>query len=308
MAPQTLARIQIVAAAALFSTGGAAIKIASFDGGFSNWQVASFRALIASIAFLAMVKEARRLPKKLEVLCAIVYAGSMVSFVTANTLTLAANVIFLQSTAPLFVMLLGPWLLKERLRTRDFGFLFAFAVGTAILLSGETHAAGSAPNPKLGNIIALLAGVLWAFSVTGLRFASRQGGTSATVVATGNVLAFVLCLAPALIAKGGGLYPVEHFLSAKAWGALGYLGVFQIGLAYFSLTRGIKHVTALEASLLLMVEPVMNPVWAFIFQGERPGTMIVLGGIFLSAVTIVMAWMESKRPLTAIPKMVEERA
>src|SRR2546425_10171933 len=111
-------RIEILAAAALFSTGGAAIKACSWSG----WQVASFRSGIAALAVLVMLPAARRLPSGRALAVGAAYATTMILFVRANKLTSAADAIFLQSTAPLYVLLLAPLLLRERARPRDLGF------------------------------------------------------------------------------------------------------------------------------------------------------------------------------------------
>ena len=116
----SLARVQVLAAAALFSTGGAAIKAA---GGMSGWQVASFRSGIAALALVALLPEARRGWRPATWLVGVGYAATMILFVLSTKLTTAANAIFLQSTAPLYLILLGPWLLREPLRGRDLVFL-----------------------------------------------------------------------------------------------------------------------------------------------------------------------------------------
>src|SRR5258706_12178150 len=109
------ARLAILAAAILFSTGGAAIKATQLTG----WQVASFRSAVAAIAVLLMLREARRGFSRLAALVAAGYAATMVLFVLANKLTTAASTIFLQSTAPIYLVLLGPWILNEPVRRRD---------------------------------------------------------------------------------------------------------------------------------------------------------------------------------------------
>src|SRR5436190_1260690 len=126
-------RLEILAAAALFSTGGAAIKACALTG----WQVASFRSGMAALAVLAMVPAARRIPGPRAIAVGAAYATTLILFVRANKLTTAANTIFLQSTAPLYVLLLAPWLLRERPRRRDLAFMAAMAIGLTLFFVGE---------------------------------------------------------------------------------------------------------------------------------------------------------------------------
>ena len=109
---QAAARLKLVGAALLFSTGGAAIKATTLTG----WQVASFRSGIAALAVLLLAPEARRGWSWRAVLVGVAYAATLVLFVTANKLTTSANTIFLQATAPLYMVVLSPWLLGERVR------------------------------------------------------------------------------------------------------------------------------------------------------------------------------------------------
>src|SRR2546428_2929750 len=109
------ARVQLVLAAACFSTAGAAIKWCSFGG----WQIAAFRALVAMAAIVVLIPEARRSWNRRVGLVALAYAAAGLLFVLANKLTTAANTVFLQATNPLFVVALVPWLLHERATRRD---------------------------------------------------------------------------------------------------------------------------------------------------------------------------------------------
>ncbi|MDQ3521214.1 MAG: DMT family transporter, partial [Gemmatimonadota bacterium] len=159
-------RLQLLAAAALFSTGGAAIKATSLSG----WQVASFRSGIAALMVLLLVPAARRLPDWRVLLVGVGYAATMILFVVANKLTTAANTIFLQSTAPLYILLLGPWLLHERIRSKDLVFMLVVALGLLPFFLGTDTASATAPDPQRGNMIAALSGVAWAGTIVGMRW------------------------------------------------------------------------------------------------------------------------------------------
>ncbi len=269
-------RLQVVGAAVLFSTGGAAIKWCALTG----WQVASLRSAIAVVAILLLVPQARRRWTRRTWLVGAAYAGMLILYVLANKLTTAANTIFLQDTAPLYVLLLGPLLLGERLRRRDLWVMLTMGVGMTLFFLGAQRQFATAPDPVKGNILAACAGLFWALTILGLRWLARDGdaGASAAAAACGNLIAFLAGLPLAL--------PVEQ-VNASDVVSIVYLGLVQVGLAYMLLTRGMRRIPALETSLLLLVEPVLNPVWAWLVHGETPGRWALLGGVLILGAT---AW------------------
>jgi drug/metabolite transporter (DMT)-like permease len=279
------ARFGILAAAILFSTGGAAIKATHLTG----WQVAAFRSAVAAVAVIAILPAARRGFSRLSAIVGVAYAATMILFVLANKLTTAASTIFLQATAPIYLVLLGPWLLKEPIRRREVVFMLSLGAGLALFFVGREAGSATAPDPLKGNVLAALSGVCWAFAVTGLRFMNKSGiheGGAATAVVLGNVFAFALCLPMAL--------PLASMRPVDA-GIVTFLGVFQIGVAYVLLNYGLRHVGALEASLLLLAEPVLNPLWAWLVHGERPSSWTLAGGAIIVAATIGKTLWENRR-------------
>ncbi|MBM3782908.1 MAG: DMT family transporter [Acidobacteria bacterium] len=263
-------RLLVLSAALLFSTGGAAIKAISL----SSWQVASIRSLIAAIALLALVPESRRGWTPQVWLTSLGYAATLVLFVLANRLTTSANAIFLQATAPFFLLLIGPLVLQEKNTARDYALGLAVAMGMSLFFVNAPGASALAPNPALGNVLAGITGLTWALTITGLR---RMGAGNLPVVATGNLAAFALALPAA--------WPIPEVTAADA-GALLYLGVIQIGLAYYCLTNGVQKVPAFETSALMLLEPAMNPVWTFVLHGERPGPFALAGGAIIVLATL----------------------
>jgi drug/metabolite transporter (DMT)-like permease len=158
----------------------------------------------------------------------------------------------------------------------------ALALGLGMFFMGVNRPSVTAPDPFRGNIFAALAGVSWALTLIGLRWISRPDDpgsrSAAAAVLSGNVFAFLVCLPWAL--------PLAT-TRATDWLILSYMGVFQIGLGYVLFTAGVRLVPALEASLLLLLEPVLNPVWAWIIHGESPGVWAIIGGtIILLATTL----------------------
>ena len=214
------------------------------------------------------------------ILVGVGYAGCLTLFVLANRLTTAANTIFLQSTAPLYLLFLAPWLLHEPIGRQDLIFMLAVGLGLVLCFVGVHRPATTAPDPERGNVLALGSGFFWALAVSGLRWlgAGDGRGSPAAAVVSGNLTAFLVSLPMALPV---GLHPLTD------WAIIGYLGVFQIGLAYVFVTNAIRVIPALEASVILLLEPVLNPVWAWVFQHENPGGWPLLGGaIILGATTI----------------------
>ena len=292
MKPETRARLQLVAGAALFSTAGAAIKAC----GLTSWQVASFRAGVAALAVALLVPAARRGVSWRAALVGVAYAVTVVLFVLANKLTTAASTIFLQATSPLYIVLLQPLLLKEKVARSDLGALCALAVGLVLVLLGVPAAGPTTPNPALGNLLAAVSGGTSALMMVGLRWLARgtheADGAAPAAVVLGNVFACAAVLPLAL--------PVASSRPAD-WLLLAYLGIFQIGVAYALLLSALRHVAALEASLLLFVEPVLSPVWAWLFQGERPGGWTLAGGSVILGTTAVRGWLERAGPLRVTP-------
>jgi len=278
VATRTSDRLQVLAAAFLFSTGGAAIKACSLTG----WQVAALRAGIAAVALLLLLPATRRGWSLRLLPVAAAFAATTVLFAVCNKLTTAASTIFLQATAPLYIVLLGPLLLRERIRRNDLAFMAALAVGMVLFFVGEQPTADTAPQPVLGNILAAAAGLSWGLTIIGLRWLGRHAGPgedpSAAAVVSGNLLACLIALPFAL--------PVVSSRPTD-WLLVSFLGVFQIAVAYVFLTRGVRRVTALEASLLLLLEPMLNPLWALLVHGERPGPWAALGGAIIILATAV---------------------
>lgn len=263
-----------IASALLFSTGGAAIKATTLN----PWQVSGLRSAVAAIFIALILPEARRQWSWRTALVALAYAACLTSFVLATKNTTSANAIFLQSTAPLYLVLLGPWLLGERAGWAELATLGLIAGGMALVFWGSMAPDALAPNPEWGNALGAFSGVMWAGTICGLRWLGKRGeGNAMAPVLLGNCFAVLFCLAPML--------PISQIGWADL-AALAYLGVFQIGLAYWCLTRAVAGLTALEASLLVLVEPALNPVWTWCLHGERPSGLAIAGGAMILAAAL----------------------
>ena len=299
-----MSRLQVLGAALLFSTGGFAIKSCDLGG----WQVASFRCGVAALAIWLLMPAARRQWRRGEVLVGCAYAGTLVSYAMATKLTTAADAIFLQSTAPLYILLLAPWWLGERAGRRDLAFGGAMAIGLMLVLSGQVEAVATAPDPARGNLIGALTGCFWALTVVGLRRLSDEaravgdrkgkGGRSLVALVAGNVIGFAVTL-PLAVGQSDSppLWGTSGTVTVDAvdWAWIVFLGVFQIGLAYLLLTAGLRKLAAFEASLLLLAEPVFNPIWTWLMHGEVPSPRSILGGALILGATTAKTWVDFRR-------------
>ena len=217
----------------------------------------------------------------------------MITFVLANKLTTAANAVFLQASAPLYIAALGPFLLAEHFKRRDVPLLVAIFAGILLLFAGSQEPLATAPNRLLGTLIGIVSGFCWSLTVMGMRWlGNREPGGGATAPAgaaiAGNLIACLVALPFAL--------PLPAMQAADIAG-VAYLGVFQVGGAYLLLSRGIQHVPAARASLLLLVEPALSPVWAWLVHGEAPGLWPVLGGVLIIGAATMATWRDSRVPV-----------
>lgn len=318
MTSRSSAALQAIVAGILFSTGGAAVKATELDA----WQVAGTRSLIAAAVLLFAIPAARRWaggvggesrfaaascwwrsPTRRRALLLTLGTGccyclTLVLFVHAAKRTTAAETIFLQSTAPLFVLLLSPILLRERPGGRQLLFVPLFGAGLVMAFFGGADAAATAPDPRTGNVLAVFCGLAYGLTLIGLRGAGRSpsagtsGGTSSAgdgaatrapgiaAAACGNVIVCLACL------------PVMASLGSAAPGDLlivAYLGLFQVALAYVFVTRAARVLQAPVVALLLLLEPALTPVWAMWFHGEQPHLLTWLGGGVVALATVLLA-------------------
>jgi drug/metabolite transporter (DMT)-like permease len=246
---------------------------------------------VAAVVLLAAFPGARRRWHWRMLPVAAAYAATLILFVLANRLTTSANAIFLQATAPLYLLLLGPFLLHEPIRRADLFYILAVGAGLALFFAGREPVVVTAPDPPRGNLLALASGLAYALMLAGLRWHGRRGGQDSGIatVAAGNLIAFASALPMAL--------PLHSFAARDAAVIL-YLGAAQIGLAYWCLTRAIRHVPAFEATTMLQVEPAMNPVWTWLVHGERPTPWALAGGAVIVAATLLNTWYGRRRPTT----------
>jgi DME family drug/metabolite transporter len=266
----------ICLAAVLWSTGGVGIKALAAD---SPLKVTFYRSLFAAIALVLLFRR-RVLDRSLWrfspafVVAVISYAACLTTFVFATKWTTAANAILLQYAGVIWVLLLSPIIVHEPRQRADIAAIAIALVGMALFFIGELQTRGMA-----GNVMALISSVCFAALVLALR---REQLSSELAITAGNIVAAGVLLPLVMVGVGtdSGLTSATSrlALTPRSVEILAFLGVFQIGLAYALFVRGLRDVTATEASLTGMLEPVMNPLWVFIVVGERPGVRALIGG------------------------------
>lgn len=298
MNPLLRGRLLVLAAAICWSFGGAAVKLgkgANLDG----WQVAGFRSLGALLFMVLATRAWRAQPLRPGVkllALSLSYAGMLIFFVLANMLTKSANVIFLQDTAPVWVLIFSPLILKERFQSQDLMVMAICACGLVLFFQGQLEA-----GEATGNVLALLSGITYALAVIGMRWGQDpaqlpaggsqklgmldRGGAARPsraqmIVVWGNALTIAICM-PRMVAV-----PLDGE-ELRLAGLLAVVGVFQIGVGYWLLVKGLRYIQASEASLLALVEPILNPLWAYFAVGEKPGPWSLAGG---AVVLTALAW------------------
>jgi drug/metabolite transporter (DMT)-like permease len=257
----------LLGAALCWSLGGVLLKSVAWP----PLAVAGGRALVAVVfLLLACARTLRFTWSPLQLGTAVVYAGCTVLFAVANKLTTAANAILLQYTAPVWVALLGAWLLGERPTRADWLTILATFGGMGVFLYD-----GLRLHDVAGILVAMASGAFFGVMIVLLR--KQKGGSPIESVILGNALAVLIGL-PAM-------WSAPPLTGGSAI-ALLLLGVVQLGLAYLFYTRAIRHVTALEAVLIPVIEPVLNPLWVLLYIGEKPTGLALAGGaIVVGAVT-----------------------
>ncbi len=260
MQPRFLPPVFLLLAALLWSLGGVLIK--SID--WHPMAIAGGRSVIAIPVMLACIGWPRFTFSRAQIGGALAYAATVVLFVFATRMTTAANAIFLQYTAPLYVAIIGRWYLGERALRIDWLVIAVALGGIALFFVDRLTVSGF-----WGNIVALGSGV--AFAGVAIFLRKEKAGSPVTSIILGNIIVALAGLPFMLQSSPGG---------GGGWRLL-LLGTLQLGLPYVLYAAAIKHVTALEATLIPLLEPVLNPTWVMLALGERPGPWAILGGVLV---------------------------
>jgi drug/metabolite transporter, DME family len=270
----------VLAAALLWSTGGLFIKATALDA----FQLSFGRTFFAAITVALLTRREGFRVNGLTLVSSVLYAALLLLFVMANKLTTAANAIFLQYTAPVYVLVLEPLLFKEKFRRADVFVVVACVAGMSLFFVGRLR-----PQDVSGNLTALASGLCFALFLLSLRHPRAAGVNRASSVIYGNALLCLVTL-PSFV-------PVVGALTTKDVLIVLYLGVVQIGLAYTLFTLGMaRGVRSLDAGVVGYIEPMLNPVWVFLFLGERPSQWAILGGSIIVAAVLAHTVALARRP------------
>jgi drug/metabolite transporter (DMT)-like permease len=251
----------VAGAALLWSTGGLGIKFLSEP----PLKIAFYRSATAALALIVLFRPRLWRWTPAFLVGIVSYAACLTTFVLATKWTSAANAIFLQYCGVIWVMLLSPLVLREPFQKRDAAAIGTAFAGMLLFFAGRFESRGYA-----GEIAALASSIFFAGLVLALR--RERGAVAEAVVTYGNVLAAVA------------LFPFvrrELAVGFSSAAVLTFLGVVQIGVAYALFVAGLRHVTATQAALVGMLEPVSNPIWVFLFLGETPSLYSIAGGVIV---------------------------
>ncbi len=291
----------IVIAALLWSTGGIFIKEISLDA----WSISLWRSLFAAftIYMIYTLNRERIEGKKKEPwftpqlwMTSIFFALLLVLFVVATKLTTSANAIFLQYTAPIYVLFAEPILSHTKLKRRDLLMVVISTSAMALFFVGKIDAEGF-----WGNIAALASGVAFAAFALSLKHekASEALRWRSVIVGHGIIVVAMLVLVAAGVTN-----PMPNY--ATDFTMLLFLGVVQIGVAYSFFTFGIGYVRAIDATLICMIEPVLNPVWVYLGIGEKPTGWAILGGAIILGVVVAREFLSPNSEAATIRARVGE--
>ena len=260
-------QVLVLVAVLMWSTGGVLIKLTSLDA----YQVTFFRSLLAAITVLILTRKSGLRINLFGAITSVIYAILLFLFVWATKHTTAANAIFLQYTAPIYILIFAPFIIGEEFHWRDLVTIIFCIGGMSLFFVGKLEL-----NDYWGNCAALGSGIFLGLYIMLLRHPKAAGTNSVIAVIYGNFLLALLTL-PA----GIGAFPTLTLHDGLLVSAL---GIFQIGFSYILFIKGVTGGTRpLDASIIGFFEPILNPVWVFIFYGEQPSEWAIVGGLLIVA-------------------------
>lgn len=280
MKKENIAIIEMLICATLWSVAGIFIKLIPWNG----FAVAGMRSLIAGLtmAVYMLIKRYRFIINKKTLISGVLTACVYTCFTVSNKLTTAANAIVLQFTSPVFIVIFSSLIYKSPVRKKDLAAVLATLGGIALFFFDQLQ-----PGYIAGNIIAIGAGMFMAgmFMTVG----ELEGEERFSAITTGQFFTFLIGL-PFIIAT-------RPEFTATATASILILGVFQLGISYILYVKASAHCPPLACCLLGAVEPLLNPVWVLIFDGERPGLFALIGGVIvIAAVTLWCIFGQSTAP------------
>jgi drug/metabolite transporter (DMT)-like permease len=263
----------LLAAAVLWSLGGVLIK--SID--LPSVAIAGARSLIAAVAISLLMPGVVRKISWQAIPGAIAYSGTVFLFVVATKLTTAANAIFLQYTAPIYIAMISPWFLGERTNWRDWLLVLLALSGVGLFFFDQLSLQG------LSGVAAAL-GSGFAFAWLTVLMRRQRAGSPEAVVLLGNVLTFLIA--------SPWMFPI---LGLERNGPpLLTLGVVQLTIPYLLYSLAIRHVRALDAAIISIIEPILNPIWVMLATSEQPAFWSIVGGSIVLATSFTRGLLASR--------------
>jgi drug/metabolite transporter (DMT)-like permease len=266
--------VYIAIAALLWSSSGIFIKVLTLTA----LQISFFRSLVAAATIVTVLRIQGRKPefhlRWVDVICPLCYAMTVILFVTATKLTTAANAIFLQFTAPIYLLFLEPWVFKRPIGRMDIIAVLASMGGMALFFAGHLELGG-----LIGNLLSISSGICLAIFSILLKWkrTAHPLEDPISAIILGNLAVGLLCLPF--------VFPLHLNVGQAA--SLLYLGIFQLGLSFMLFTAGQRYVSATAAAITSMLEAVINPFWVFLGIGEKPSPFAMAGGLI---VLMVILW------------------
>ena len=281
----------VLLAVLLWSTGGVFIKLTTLDA----FAVNLGRSLFAAITVAVFTHRKGLQLDKFTLLTSFLYAGTLTCFVYANKTTTAANAIFLQYTAPIYILILAPFILKEKFRFSDLITVVICLAGMSLFfLEPQNIENKLATNVFWGNVAALVSGLFFGLYFILLRHPRSLQKNPALSVFYGNTL-IVLLMLPLILNR-----PPTQINSNDILAIL-FLGIFQIGIAYVLFTNGVAGgVRSLDASIIGFIEPLLNPIWVFLVIGERPSIWAIVGGAIIIAAVVFHTVKSNQKDLSRV--------
>jgi drug/metabolite transporter (DMT)-like permease len=284
--PRRKAIVYLLITVILWSTSGVLVKL------LPSWNplaLNAVRSIIAAGVIWIYVRKPHFTWSFTQVGAAVAYVAANTCFIASTQLTTAANAIFLQYSAPLWVAIFGAWYLHERPKPVDWYAMAAIFVGM-LLFFGDNLSL----NGYVGNLLAIFGGISFAWMILLLR--KQKDGSPVESVLLGNILAFLIGL-PFLV----GPWATMPAFSMQDWAILIFLGIFQLGIPFILYARAIQALTAVEAVLIQTLEPILNPIWVFLGVGETPGRFALLGAAIVLAAVTIRAIISSRQENAAVP-------